>query len=74
MKKFTEAEVTICMKLSENSAVGGFHHALIEAISRADLSNLRKIEHGFPELVEAYNAWIGGDLAERWNTARKEME
>ncbi len=44
---------------------GHFLTALWVAITKADETNLRKLERGFPDEVEGYRAWTRGDLAKR---------
>lgn len=44
---------------------GSFIRALFEAISRADWSNLSKLEEVFPDQVQGFRAWSHGDLNER---------
>lgn len=44
---------------------GSFMDAIVTAVFKADPENLEKLRRGFPELVEAYESWTNGNLAER---------
>ena len=38
---------------------GSFRQALIEAVFRADVENLERLRRGFPEVIEAFEAYRG---------------
>ena len=48
---------------------GSFRRTLAEAISRADISNLAKLEQGFPDEVRAYRKFSG--VSGWWDEVRK---
>ena len=44
---------------------GDFYMSLWDAIRKADETNLRRLELGFPVEVAGFRAWAYGDLGER---------
>jgi len=47
---------------AEGHQFGGFKTDLMKAITKADHSNLKKLNAGFPELVKEYCKFAGLDL------------
>ena len=46
---------------------GGFVSGLCDVITKADMTNLRNLYKGFPELVEGYVAYSAGQTWEEFN-------
>lgn len=44
------------------SMTGGFFTALFDLMTKCDPSNLDRLANGFPEYVQGYRAYQGGDL------------
>ena len=65
--ELTHAEKQVLGFLGERGypRPGSFFCALIDAMFRADTTNMWKLETAYPELVGAVRAWQHGDLHER---------